>query len=158
EGPEQHLTVENLVRSFVDIVSKNGNLLLNVGPMADGTIPELQRERLLGLGQWLDVNGGAIFDTHPWVVADGKTDAGVDVRFTQKSGDLYATLLDTPADQTFEIKGLRCVDDASIELLAGSTPLAWRATDGGVAVTLPGTLPAAPAHSLRISPAPDFQP
>lgn len=158
EGPEQHLTVENLVRSFVDIVSKNGNLLLNVGPMADGTIPELQRERLLGLGEWLDVNGAAIFDTHPWVVADGKTDASVDVRFTQKDGDLYATLLDTPADQTFEIKGLRCADDASIELLAGLTPLAWRATDGGVTVTLPGMLPAAPAHSLRISPAPDFQP
>lgn len=156
EGPEQHLTVENLVRSFVDIVSKNGNLLLNVGPMADGTIPALQRERLLGLGEWLDVNGAAIFDTRPWVVADGKTDAGVDVRFTQKEGDLYATLLDTLADQTFEIKGLRCTADTTIELLGGSA-LAWRATDGGVAVTLSGALLASPAHSLHISPAPDFQ-
>jgi alpha-L-fucosidase len=156
EGPEQHLTVENLVRSFVDIVSKNGNLLLNVGPMADGTIPALQRERLLGLGEWLDVNGAAIFDTRPWVVADGKTDAGVDVRFTQKEGDLYATLLDAPTDQTFEIKGLRCTANTTIELLGGSA-LAWRATDGGVAVTLPDALPASPAHSLHISPAPDFQ-
>lgn len=156
EGPEQHLTVENLVRSFMDIVSKNGNLLLNVGPMADGTIPALQRERLLGLGEWLDVNGAAIFDTRPWVVADGKTDAGVDVRFTQKEGDLYATLLDAPTDQTFEIKGLRCTANTTIELLGGSA-LAWRATDGGVAVTLPDALPASPAHSLHISPAPDFQ-
>jgi alpha-L-fucosidase len=157
EGPEQHLTVENLVRSFVDIVSKNGNLLLNVGPMADGAIPDLQRERLLGLGEWLDVNGAAIFDTRPWVVADGKTDAGVDVRFTQKGGDLYATLLDTPADQTFEIKGLRCTADTTIDLLSGSAPLAWRSTEAGVAVTLSGALPVSPAHSLRISPAPDFQ-
>lgn len=158
EGPEQHLTVENLVRSFVDIVSKNGNLLLNVGPMADGTIPDLQRERLLGLGAWLDWNGAAIFDTRPWVVADGKTDAGIDVRFTQKDGDLYATLLDTPADRTFEIKGLRCAGNTTIELLAGATPLAWRSTDDGVAVTLANALPASPAHALRISPAPDFQP
>jgi len=157
EGAAQHLTVENLVRSFVDIVSKNGNLLLNVGPKADGTIPELQRERLLGLGAWLDVNGDAIFDTRPWVVADGKTDAGADVRFTQKDGDLYATLLDTPADQTFEIKGLRCADGASIDLLGGAAPLTWRATDAGVAVTLAGALPASPAHALRISPAPDFR-
>jgi alpha-L-fucosidase len=157
EGAAQHLSVENLVRSFVDIVSKNGNLLLNVGPMADGTIPELQRERLLGLGAWLDVNGDAIFDTRPWVVADGATDGGVAVRFTQKAGDLYATLLDTPATSTFEIKGLRCAPGTSVQLLGGSAPLAWRATDGGVAVTLAGELPASPAHALRISPAPDFR-
>lgn len=158
EGPAQHLTVENLVRSFVDIVSKNGNLLLNVGPMADGTIPDIQRQRLLGLGEWLDVNGAAIFDTHPWVVADGKTDAGIDVRFTHKEGDLYATLLATPDEQTFEIKGLRCASDTTIELLGASTPAGWRATDDGVAVTLADALPASPAHALRISPAPDFCP
>ena len=96
EGAEQHLTIENLVRSFVDIVSKNGNLLLNVGPMADGAIPELQRERLLGLGRWLDVNGEAIFDTHPWITAESRTGDGIDVRFTQKGDSLYAILLDTP--------------------------------------------------------------
>ncbi|HQY91298.1 alpha-L-fucosidase [Caldilinea sp.] len=158
EGPAQHLTVENLVRSFVDIVSKNGNLLLNVGPLADGTIPQLQRERLLGLGAWLDVNGAAIFDTRPWVVADSETDDGVGVRFTQKEGNLYATLLDTPAAQPFEIKGLRCADGTSIKLLGGSAPLAWRATDGGVAVTLADKLPASPAHVLHISPAPAYQP
>ncbi len=67
EGPEHTLTLERLVHSFVDIVSKNGNLLLNVGPMADGTIPPLQRDILLGFGKWLEVNGEALFDTRPWV-------------------------------------------------------------------------------------------
>ena len=158
EGAAQHLTVEALVRSFVDIVSKNGNLLLNIGPMADGTIPELQRERLLGLGEWLDVNGDAIFDTRPWVVADGATDGGSGVRFTQKSGDLYATLLDRPSARTFEIKGLRCKGGTVVHLLGASAPISWHATDGGMAVTLAGDLPASPALSIRISPAPDFQP
>ncbi|MCB0040582.1 MAG: alpha-L-fucosidase [Caldilinea sp.] len=157
EGSAQHLTVEELVRSFVDIVSKNGNLLLNVGPMADGTIPEIQRERLLGLGEWLDVNGEAIFDTRPWVVADGATDGAIGVRFTQKDGDLYATLLATPASTSFEIKGLRCAPDTEIKLLGGPQSLAWRATDAGVAVTLPGPPSDSPAHALRVSPAPLYQ-
>ena len=158
EGPEQHLTVETLVRSFVDIVSKNGNLLLNVGPTADGSIPQIQRERLLGLGEWLDVNGDAIFDTRPWVVADGATDGGIDVRFTQKDGDLYATMLATPASRTVELKGLRCAVGTTITLLGDQAPLDWRATDGGTVVTLAGGLAASPAHSLHFSPAPTYQP
>lgn len=158
EGPAQHLTVEELVRSFVDIVSKNGNLLLNIGPMADGTIPDIQRERLLGLGEWLDVNGAAIFDTRPWVVANGETDGEVAVRFTQKNGDLYATLLATPEARTFELKGLRCAEGTTVTLLGEPAPLAWRATDGGTAVTLAGDLAESPAHALHFSPAPVYQP
>ena len=158
EGPEQLLSVENLVRSFVDIVSKNGNLLLNVGPMADGVIPELQRERLLGLGKWLDINGDAIFDTRPWIVAEGITDVGVDVRFTQKAGDLYVTLLGTPATALFQIKGLRCQANTTINLLGSAEPLGWHTTEEGVVIRLAETLPTSPAHSLRISPAPHYQP
>lgn len=157
EGPEHHISVENLIRLLIDIVSKNGNLLLNVGPMADGTIPELQRERLLGLGEWLDVNGEAIFDTKPWIVADGFTSDGVAVRFTCKETNLFATLLDTPKSNIFEIKGLRCTDGAVVQLLGGSTPLEWRATDAGIVVTLRERLPAAPAHSLRITPIPTYR-
>lgn len=158
EGPAQHLTVEDLVRSFVDIVSKNGNLLLNIGPMADGTIPDIQHERLLGLGKWLDVNGAAIFDTQSWVVANGETDSGVAVRFTQKDSDLYATLLATPATRTLELKGLRCVEGTTITLLGEPAPLAWRASDGGTAIILAGDFAASPAHALHFSPAPAYQP
>ncbi len=74
ETDEQMIPVADLVRMFIDIVSKNGNLLLNVGPMADGTIPETQVSRLRGLGSWLQVNGEAIFGTRPWVRAEGQAE------------------------------------------------------------------------------------
>lgn len=154
EGPEQYQSVENLVRSFVDIVSKNGNLLLNIGPMPDGTIPQLQLERLLGLGEWLTVNGDALFDTRPWQVAEGKTDGDVAVRFTQKGDSLYATLLDTPATTQFVLANLQAAPDTTIRVLGQSTPVAWRQREEGIVVELPATLPTAPAHALQITPQP----
>jgi len=96
ESDDDHLTPEQLIHSFVDIVSKNGNLLLNVGPKADGTIPEIQRDRLVALGDWLEVNGDAIFGTRPWIVAeDGNA---VEVRYTHRDGDLFAVALEWPED------------------------------------------------------------
>ena len=156
EGPAHYQSVANLVRSFVDIVSKNGNLLLNVGPMADGTIPPLQVERLRGFGDWLKVNGEALFSTRPWVTAEAKTDGGVDVRYTQAPGALYATLLDTPATQTFEIGGLRAAADTQVFLLGSDAPVDWRQTERGLVVTVAGAFADAPAHALRISPQPDL--
>jgi alpha-L-fucosidase len=154
EGPEQYQSVENLVRSFVDIVSKNGNLLLNIGPMPDGTIPQLQLERLLGLGEWLAVNGEALFDSRPWQVAEGKTDVGIDVRFTQKSDSLYATLLDTPVTTQFVLANLQAAPDTMIRVLGQSAPVTWQQREEGIVVELPVALSSAPAHALQITPQP----
>jgi alpha-L-fucosidase len=67
EGPEHTIGERELLHLLVDVVSKNGNLLLNVGPAADGSVPPLQRERLAALGRWLAVNGEGIYGTRPWV-------------------------------------------------------------------------------------------
>ena len=87
------------------MVSKNGNLLLNVGPMADGTIPAPQVAILRSLGSWLERFGDAIFATRPWKRYAGTTDQGIDVRFTQSQDGhtVYAILLDDVVGRTVTI-------------------------------------------------------
>ena len=92
EGEAETIAPDELIRLLVDIVSKNGNLLLDVGPEADGTIPPVQMSRLLALGAWLQQNGEAIYDSQPWKRAVGETAEGIPVRFTQKDSAVYATL------------------------------------------------------------------
>ncbi|MHA1299569.1 MAG: alpha-L-fucosidase [Candidatus Helarchaeota archaeon] len=98
EKEEHHLTREELIYMFVDIVSKNGNLLLNIGPKADGSIPEYQKKRLNWLGEWLVINGDAIYDTEPWKRAEGETLDGVKVRFTKKGSNLNIIILKSLKD------------------------------------------------------------
>ncbi len=141
-----------LVRMFADIVSKNGNLLLNVGPMADGTIPEIQLSRLRALGVWLKVNGEAIFGTRPWIRAEGATEDGTELRFTRRGEILHAILLGTPPGEQIKLKGVTAPTGASITLLGRDGDLAWTQEGEDLAVTLPERLPDAPAHALRIAP------
>ena len=150
EGDEQLLAEDELIHMFVDIVSKNGNLLLNVGPMADGSIPANQADRLRSLGRWLDRNGEAIFDTRPWTRADGKTTQGLDLRFTKAADALFVTLLGTPAESEIAIAGLSAPAEASIQLLGRDGDLAWRQDGADLRVTLPN-LPDSHAHALKIT-------
>jgi alpha-L-fucosidase len=152
EGAEHCLSVEKLVRSFVDIVSKNGNLLLNVGPMADGTIPELQRERLLGLGLWMEVNGEAIMGTRPWRRAEGRTREGIDVRFTRGGDALYAILLHKPRGTQIVIESLHATEGSSVTLLGDGHPLAWKQEGVHLAITLPDRLWDSPAYAVKLAP------
>jgi alpha-L-fucosidase len=120
-----------LIRRLVDTVSKNGNYVLNISPMADGTIPEPQQERLLEIGKWLEINGQAIYGTSPWIrygegpycdspagrIGDDPLNefySGSEFRFTTNDDILYAIIMDWPGPQ------------AVIKSLASDAPTAGR--------------------------------
>ena len=154
EKPEGYLTVEELVRFFVDIVSKNGNLLLNLGPEADGTIPEIQLNRVLGLGKWLETNGQAIFGTRPWVRAEGITTEGIGVRFTQKLDTLFAILLDSPRQSSITIKSLELAKNAIINWLGHNEKIKWVQKGEDLTFNAPKALEKSPAYAISITPKP----
>jgi alpha-L-fucosidase len=154
ETEEQMISTGELVDLLVDITSKNGNLLLNVGPMADGTIPPGQVERLRGLGAWLSVNGEAIYGSVPWSRAAGETTGGVAIRFTRKGDDLFAILLDTPSSPRIEIRSLEVAPGSRVQLLGTEGALEWSQEGQNAVVRLPAELPKAPAHTVKIAPPP----
>jgi alpha-L-fucosidase len=153
EGPEHVLSGDKLIELFVDIVSKNGNLLLNIGPRHDGTISELQVSRLKALGEWLRVNGEGIFESRPWTRPSTKTDDGADLRFTRKKDSLYVFILAKPKGDTLVIPDARVVDTAHVSQLGGRSDLKWVQKDGALQVSVP-TSEAGNASVLKITPAP----
>ena len=158
EGDDDYLSADDLVRMLVDVVAHGGNLLLNVGPSGDGTIPFVQGRRLLAVGWWLDVNGPAIYGTRPWHRTDGKTSDGLDVRYTASGGAVYAIVLGTPLRSRVELLDVHAVSGTTVELLGRVDQLSWTPTDNGIAVELPGRPPPGPAITLRVTPAPAAAP
>jgi len=154
EGEKITLSSGELIHYFTDIVSKNGNLLIGIGPKADGTFSELQQKPLRELGAWLKVNGEAIFDTRPWKQAEGKTEEGMDVRFTKKAESVYATILDTPRGKEISLKNLKAADNTEVFLLGHPSPLQWKQEGDSIKVTLPGSLWESAAYSFKITPQP----
>lgn len=158
-----------LIDNFVDIVSKNGNLLLNVGLRADGTLPDNQRHVLEELGRWLDLNGEAVFDTRPWVTyGEGPTQIKTgynteprspwrkeDIRFTTKPGVLYIIPLDWPGGP-FTVKSLSTDQKAlgkikSVTSLGHEGKLKWKRTSAGLTITPPGKPPCQHACVFKLT-------
>ena len=161
---------EFIVRQLVDIVSKNGNLLLNIGPRSDGTIPEQVQQVLRDVGAWLKVNGEAIYATRPWRVygegptkviegsfhdQDTKPYAAEDFRFTTKGDTLYAIELGWPAKAEALIRSLAvgvAGEDkiASVELLGSESKLTFQQSQDGLHIRVPESAPGKYAYAFRI--------
>ena len=144
-----------LLFSFIDTVSKNGNLLLNIGPRGeDASIPEPQTKRLEYLGGWLSTNGEAIYQTRPWRRAEGKTTDGISVRFTTARDDLYAILLGTPGRAGIVLADVKVEPDTIITYLGTGAIATWTQQDDGLAIEVAEPWSPMDAHTFRISPAP----
>jgi len=152
--PEDFLSQEDLLHSFVDIVSKNGNLLLNVGPRGeDAQIPDIQMQRLHWLGDFLGACGDAIYATRPWTRAEGTTREGIPVRFTARDGNLYATLLGTPASRVVTLVDVPVADPDQVRQLGSAEPPGARPEgNGDLKVEVASAWAQRPAHSLALGP------
>lgn len=168
---DEYRDAKSLIDELVDVVSKNGNLLLNIGPESDGTIPEQARAILLEMGAWLRINGEAIYGSRPWLLygegptkvtsttmnSDRQEFTAEDIRFTTHNGALYAIALGWPTDGELRVrtlfrgtpylKGAVC----KVELLGSSAPLTFHQDEYGLHIALPSKAPGEAAFTFRIT-------
>lgn len=159
----------DVIGDLVDVVSKNGALLLNIGPKPDGTIPDGDAEILRAIGRWLSINGEAIYETRPWTTyGEGPTEVsegsftdtnrnpftGEDIRFTTKGDTLYAIALAWPGEEAV-IKRLSkgsphsMGEIANVSLLGVGT-VEWSQDESGLRIKLLQQQPGEHAFTFKV--------
>ena len=165
----EYKSAASLIHYLIDNVSKNGYMLLNVGPRPNGTIPEQAVDILHEIGRWLEINGEAIYDTTPWMVyGEGPTQmtkagpfnedqdlryTGKDIRYTTRDDALYATCLGWPGDALVletVAKKLYTSEIASVTMLGADGQLPWTMTPDGMVISTPDRKPCEHAFTVKI--------
>ncbi len=172
----KYRSVNEIIDGLVDRVSRNGGMLLSLSPKADGTLPDEQIEILLSIGDWLGVNGEAIYGTRPWrIQAEGSVEkmrsvnrgghsiwrftecTSEDIRFTRKEENLYVLFLEWPEHRKVIVQSLSAKEPVgvggirSISLLGHEGALVWSRTDEHLIVQLPQEPPCRYAYALRLT-------
>ncbi len=151
ETAECYRSATELLHLLIDNVSRGGNLLLDIGPTADGRIPEIMEERLLDMGAWLEVNGEAIYGTQPWKDAPKMED----VRFTTKDGAVYAICLKWPHPELV-IETPVGFSPKTATMLGHDQPLAMAVSGNTVRVVPPAlhidAMPCRHAYVFKLTP------
>ena len=162
-------SAQYVISNLIDIVSKNGNLLLNIGPRPDGTITDDETQVLLNTGKWLQINGEAIYGTRPWkIYGEGPTESASgsfadqkkafiskDIRFTTKGEVLYAiTLLSPASNETVSIKSLGVKANvgkiSNVALIGSNSKVNWSQTENELLIQPMSSYPSPNGAVFRI--------
>ena len=144
ENLESYSTAEELIKLLVSTVSAGGNLLLDIGPAADGTIPVIMQQRLTDIGNWLKVNGEAIYGTRAFIKNKKEEtinpETNKTIYFTKKNNDLFLICTEWPKGE-ITLKGMKTADISGVQMLGNKMPVKFRKSGSVISITPPSLTP-----------------